>query len=158
MSVCTSTWVGEAAFLVCSVIVNVFTGKAGDEGWFALTVVPEEWNGAGRTDDGFRNYVGVTQPDGKIKVGKGLGRGKKKPQKLLKKVPGVTPLRAAGLESLVGQQVCAVVQDKDVKVHYYPLKGNLKGKSLGRVAFTVLSVSPSASALPAGDLPIVIDF
>lgn len=129
----------------------LYTGEVGDEGWFAITTVPGTWSGAGPTSDGLRNYVGKLQPSGNIEVGDGLGQGND-PEALLDKVPGVTPLRSTGLTQLVGQQICAVVQDSDVSINYDPLDGSLKGSSLGRVAFRVLSVTPlsgaSSSSLP----------
>ena len=121
--------------------IILFTGEVGDEGWFGLTSIPDAWADAGPTGDGLRNYVGEMDSDGNIVIGDGLGVGED-PEALLDNIPGVTPLRATGLESLVGQQVCAVVQDSDVSINYDPLNGSLKGDSLGRVAFRVLSVRP----------------
>ena len=138
--------------------ITLHTGEVGDEGWFALTSIPDAWAGAGPTNDGLLNYVGEMQPSGEIEVGDGLGRGND-PEALLDKIPGVTPLRATGLEALVGQQVCAVVQDSDVSINYDPLDGSLKGDSLGLVAFKVLSVTPltgeSSSSLPEVEVEIL---
>ncbi len=59
----------------------------------------------------------------------------------------------------MGRQVCAVVQDSDVSINYGPLNGSLKGASLGRVAFKVLSVTPltseSSSSLPEVEIEIL---
>ena len=67
-----------------------------DEGWFALTELPPSWDEAGPTDDGLRNFLAP---------GEGLGSGDD-PEALLDKIPGVTPLRATGLNQLQGQTVC----------------------------------------------------
>ncbi len=136
---------------------TLYSGEVGDEGWFALPSVPNDWSQAGPTTDGLRNYAGELQPNGEIEVGDGLGLGND-PEELLDKVPGVTPLRATGLALLVGQHVCAVVQDSDVSMNYDPLDGSLKGKSLGWVAFRVLSVTSvtggSSSSLPEVDIEV----
>ena len=88
----------------------------------------------------------------------GLGTGPD-PEKLLDKVPDVTPLRAAGLSLLVGKTVCAVVYDSDISMNYGPLSGSLKGANLGIVAFNVLSVIPlpdvSSSSLPIVEVEIL---
>jgi hypothetical protein len=122
------------------------TGQIGDEGWFALTTIPAEWDAAGPfSGDGLRNYV-VAGP------GLGLPNANGDREALLDKVPDVTPLRATGLKMLAGQQVCAVVYDSDIGINYGPLIGSLKGANLGTVAFHVDAVnSPprgSSSSLP----------
>jgi hypothetical protein len=119
------------------------TGRWWDEGWFALETVPASWARGGPSSNGLENYVGVMQPNGTILVGDGLGRGKY-PASKLHIVPGVTPLRAAGLQDLVGQQVCAVVYDNDIKYNYW--YGSLNGANLGRVAFKVISVNAVSGA------------
>ncbi len=138
--------------------ITLHTGEVGDEGWFALKTVPNSWANGGPSDDGLRNFVGVTMPNGKIKVGKGLGRGKDLESKL-DKIPDVTPLRASGLKALEGQQVCAVVYDSDISMNYDPLDGSLKGANLGRVAFEVISVTAltgwSSSTLPEAEIEIL---
>ena len=70
------------------------------------------------------------------------------------------PLRFTGLTELVGRRVCAVVFDSDVSINYDdPINGSLKGDTLGRVAFDVLSVTPlegfSSSSLPAVEIQIL---
>jgi len=131
--------------------IVLYTGQVGDEGWFALTSIPEAWAAAGPTTSGLRNYVGDP-------VGPGLGTGRKR-ESLLDKIPGVTPLRAAGLSLLEGRTVCAVVYDNDVSVNYDPLTGSLKGATLGRIAFRVGSVVPlvhlSSSSLPGVTIEIL---
>ena len=52
------------------------------------------------------------------------------------------PLRALGLNSLVGKDVCAVVYDSDISINYdktrsLGVNGNLQGETLGIVAFHV---------------------
>ena len=137
--------------------ITLHTGQVGDEGWFALKTIPNSWANRGPSDDGLGNFVGVTMPNGKIKVGKGLGRGKD-PESKLDKIPDVTPLRASGLKALEGQQVCAVVYDSDISMNYDPLDGSLKGANLGRVAFEVISVKAltgwSSSTLPEVEIEI----
>ena len=129
--------------------ITLYTGEVGDEGWFTLKTIPESWAAADpdpATDtNGLTNY---------ILAGPGLGTPDANGDReaLLDKIPDVTPLRATGLKALEGQRVCAVVHDSDVSINYDPLDGSLKGDSLGRVAFSVVSVTPltgeSSSSLP----------
>jgi len=122
--------------------ITLWTGQVGDEGWFAVKVIPPVWDAAGPTTDGLTNYV---------LAGPGLGSGRN-PEAHLDKIPKVTPLRATGLSMLVGQTVCAVVYDSDISMNYGPLEGSLKGANLGIVAFKVLEVNQlfgqSSSSLP----------
>ena len=78
---------------------------------------------------------------------------------MLDKIPDVTPLRATGLNQLVGRRVCAVVFDSDISINYDPLDGSLKGDNSGIVAFEVLSVSAltgfSDSSLPEVEIEIL---
>ena len=141
--------------------IKLHTGQVGDEGWFALKTIPISWLPAG----GLPGYVGTSaanpadpRPHG---VGPGLGGpdAKGDRESLLDKVSDLTPLRATGLKSLKGQQVCAVVHDSDVGINYGPLSGSLKGANLGIVAFKVLSVTPltgfSSSSLPEVEIEIL---
>lgn len=136
------------------------TGRGADKGWFALTEIPETWADAGPTDDGLRNFVGQKNSEGEIVVGEGLGIGNP-PQKYLNKVAGVTPLKGAKLQDLVGQKICAVVHHNEIKVKYIkgePLYGDLKGNYLGRVAFQVISVTENkcaSSSLPQVEIEIL---
>ncbi len=95
-------------------ILTLHTGAVGDEGWFALKTIPASWAAVGRTGEGLRNYLhadpGLGTPD--------LDGDR---EALLVQIPDVTPLRATGLRLLEGQQVCAVVYDRDVRVTYAPL-------------------------------------
>ncbi|MDX2286842.1 MAG: hypothetical protein NW241_21940 [Bacteroidia bacterium] len=111
--------------------IDLYTGEVGDEGWFALSAIPQSWTDAGPRDNGAINY---------LTPGPGLGAGDPDDDReiLLDKVPDVTPLRAEGLSMLVGKTVLAVVYDSDVSINYSPLLGNLQGANLGLVAFEVL--------------------
>ncbi len=125
--------------------IDLYTGQVGDEGWFAPKTIPTTWKNAGPTVNGTQNYLtpgpglGAKQPDDDREV-------------LLDKIPDVTPLRATGLTTLIGQTVLAVVYDSDISINYSPLNGNLMGHNLGLVAFDVLEVHErtdgSTSSLP----------
>jgi len=132
--------------------ITLHTGEVGDEGWFALKTIPDEWNDAGPTTDGLRNFF-LAGPG----LGTADGDGDREAQ--LDKIPDVTPLRAAGLKSLEGEIVCAVVYDSDVSMNFDPLNGSLKGSNLGIVAFEVLKVTQltgfSDSSLPQVDIGIL---
>ena len=124
--------------------ITLRTGEVGDEGWFALTEDPPQWEAAG----GVRGYLGdpssSPETDPPHGVGPGLGAEDDEGDReaLLDKIDGVTPLRAAGLELLTGEVVCAVVYDSDVSINYDdPINGSLKGANHGTVAFEVLSVT-----------------
>ena len=69
-------------------MIQLQTGRVGDEGWFAPQTIPDSWASAGPTADGLRNFLGLP-------VGDGLGVGDD-PEALLDKIPDVTPLRATG--------------------------------------------------------------
>jgi hypothetical protein len=129
----------------------LFTGQVGDEGWFAPKVIPQSWANAGPTADGLRNFLGNPSQPFPHNVGPGLGRGSD-PERLLDKIPYVTPLRAEGLHMLIGQTVCALVWDSDISINYGPLNGSLKGEKLGVAAFEVQDVvylsGFSSSTLP----------
>ena len=129
------------------------TGQVGDEGWFALTAIPDTWNDAGPGADGLTNY---------LNAGPGLGSEDANGDReaLLDKIDGVTPLRADGLKALEGVQVCAVVYDSDISINYDdPINGSLKGANLGIVAFEVGSVTErtddSSSSLPDVDIEVL---
>ncbi|MBK8969688.1 MAG: hypothetical protein IPM36_24135 [Lewinellaceae bacterium] len=125
--------------------IDLYTGQVGDEGWFAPKTILNSWKNTGPTTNGTQNYLtpgpglGAKQPDDDREV-------------LLDKIPDITPLRAAGLATLIGQTVLAVVYDSDISINYSPLNGNLMGHNLGLVAFDVLNVTErtdgSTSSLP----------
>ncbi|MFO7916333.1 MAG: hypothetical protein R6U43_11675 [Candidatus Krumholzibacteriales bacterium] len=121
--------------------ITVMTGQTGDEGWFAPNCIPAKWIcGYGYEDntclDGLemqkavRNYFGINGTDSIPS------------QERLDKIPDVRPLRALGINRLIGRIVVAVVYDSDVSINYdfdSPLgvNGNLQGETLGIVAFRV---------------------
>jgi hypothetical protein len=125
-------------------VITLYTGEVGDEGWHALTTVPSSWMQAGPTNNGTRNL---------LLAGPGLGGGNDQ-EKLLDKIPGVTPLRATGLKMLTGTTVLALVYDSDISINYSPLNGSLKGENLGLVAFDVLEVRKRTDG-SSGSLPAV---
>jgi hypothetical protein len=138
--------------------ITVKTGQTGDEGWFAPNCIPAKWlsgsSNACLTDlaqreQGISNYFGT---------GAGVPS-----QSRLDKIPAVMPLRALGLNSLVGKDICAVVYDSDISINYdkstFPFtSGNLQGETLGVVAFTVNQTTTlngfSSSTLPQVTLTI----
>jgi len=124
--------------------ITLFSGEVGDEGWHALKTIPSSWRTAGPTTNGSRNYLAA---------GPGLGSGEN-PEVLLDNIPNVTPLRARGLKMLIGKTVLAVVYDGDVATNYSPLKGSLKGETLGLVALRVVSVTKRTDG-SSGSLPKV---
>ena len=110
------------------------SGDVGDEGWFAPTQVRIGWKSAGpEQGDGLRNYA---------EAGPGLGSPDShgNSETLLENVPGLAPLRALGLTRLEGRSICAITVDGEVAIKYNPLSGDIRGKSLGKIAFQVLSV------------------
>ncbi len=126
--------------------IDLFTGAVGDEGWFTLKTIPASWQDAGPTSNGVRNY---------LLAGPGLGAAEgDDAEVLLDDIPDVTPLRATGLAMLVGRSVCALVYDSDVSINYAPLQGDLRGATLGLVAFDVTAVSARSDG-STSDLPRV---
>ncbi len=128
--------------------VTLYTGQVGDEGWFALIQTPEDWDDAGPTQNGTRNY---------LEAGPGLGGNED--DDLLDELPNVIPLRATSLAMLTGQRVIAIVYDSDISINYDPITGNLQGENLGIVAFEVLEVNErtdgSSSDLPSVNIRIL---
>ena len=59
---------------------------------------------------------------------------------LLNGVPNVVPIRADGLQMLVGRTVCAIVYSGAITV---TSTANLQGPTLGRIAFSVVSLVPA---------------
>ena len=137
--------------------ITLHAGEVGDEGWFALTSIPDSWDAAGPTNDGVQNFV---------QAGPGLGSSDANVDReaLLDEIPGVTPLRAESLALLLGRNVCGVVFDSDISINFYdangfPTDGSLKGVTLGTVAFKVSSVTQltgfSSSSLPEVNIEIL---
>jgi len=113
------------------------SGHNGNDGWFALKSVPASWASQEGAADGVENY---------LFAGPGLGSPDDNDdrQSLLNNVPNVTPVRATGLNLLVGRKVCAVVYLDDVVVTAgSPRTANLNGPNLGRIAFKVLALLPT---------------
>ncbi len=134
--------------------ITLWSGQVGDEGWFAVKTIPDNWVTAGPTDDGLMNY---------LLAGPGLGSADSEGDResLLDKIDNVTPLRATGLKQLEGCRFCAVVYDSDLSSVNYddPINASLKGANLGIVAFEVLEVrqlfGESSSSLPEVDIRIL---
>lgn len=125
-------------------IIELYSGEVGDEGWYALKSIPNNWANAGPASNGLFNF---------LVPGPGLGGGEDDREVLLDKIPNVTPLRATGLSMLQGTTVLALVYDSDISINYSPLNGNLMGSNLGLVAFDVLELKErldaSSSSLPS---------
>ena len=124
------------------------SGQEGNDGWFAIRSVPASWASEPGTDDGLQNYW---------LAGSGLGSPDENGDRtsLLASVTGVAPLRAAGLATLVGRQVCAVVHDGDVAVAGTPSAAALNGANLGVFAFEVTGVDTAGGDWPAVTIKIL---
>jgi hypothetical protein len=122
--------------------VTLLGGQEGNDGWFALRRVPAAWASEVGSDDGLQNY---------FLAGPGLGSPDESGERtaLLAGVANVVPLRAAGLNLLVGRQVCAVIYDEDIAVASgTPSTADLNGVNLGAVAFQVTSVEAAGTEWP----------
>ena len=138
--------------------ITVRTGQTGDEGWFAPTCIPQKWLGGSSN-----TCIDPNSPDFATAINRYWAGSV--PQDPLDKTPHVMPLRALGLNRLVGRNVCAVVYDSDVSINYdhgdpsLGVNGNLKGAALGRVAIRVNSTSTlnnfSSSTLPQVNITIM---
>jgi hypothetical protein len=137
--------------------ITVRTGQTGDEGWFAPTCIPSKWNSGSSNaciEPGSANFTATID-----KFWAGIIA-----QSRLDKTPHVMPLRALGLNALVGKDVCAVVYDSDISINYdhgtasLGVNGNLQGATLGVVAFRVDATNTlngfSSSTLPQVTLTI----
>jgi hypothetical protein len=116
-------------------------GQAGHEGWFALTSVPDTWQSAQGAGDGPQRFV---------LAGSGLGSPDVNDdrQSLLDNVAGVTPLRASGLQTLIGRHVCGVVYAAKISWTQDASGTSLRGATLGLVAFSVAAVGGGDAAEP----------
>jgi len=153
-------------------IIELQIGHISDQGWFAPQVIPSDWDDAGPTEDGIRNFFGNPANPPTFDVGPGLGTPDTDGDReaLLDKIPDVRPIRYHGLLGLLGMNVCAVVYDGDISINYnepeneFPSEsaigvkdGSLKGSNLGVVAFNVQRVipfgGPATSFLDQADDP-----
>ena len=143
--------------------ITIKSGETGDEGWFAPNCIPAKWISSYSNMDNncftgseqqlaIRNYVGLN------------GTSAIPSQERLDKIPDVRPLRALGLNRLIGKVVYAVVYDSDLSINYdlgTPLgvNGNLQGETLGVVVFRVNEVRTlnnfSSSTLPEVQITIL---
>ena len=121
----------------------------GNDGWFAARSVPSSWASEPGADDGLQNYW---------LAGPGLGSPDNTDNRvtLLTSVPDVVPLRAAGLWTLTGRTVCAIVYGRDIVVSPgTPARAGLGGANLGVAAFTVTSVDAGTGEWPAVTIQIL---
>lgn len=127
--------------------LDLFSGKVGNEGWFAVTAIPNMWINAGPSENGGRNFLAP---------GPGLGAVNIDGEKdiLLDNTSGITPLRATGLHMLKGATVIAVVYEGDIPYNYARKEANLKGRNLGIIAFEVEEIGKKNEKF-AGSLPSV---
>ncbi len=122
------------------------SGVVGAEGWFALAATPASWATAPDGADGLQNFVFA-------RAGLGVPAEDGQGPSQLQSVEGVVPLRAAGLQALVGKSVCAVVFADDIPLN---LSGtSLAGPTLGLAAFTVVGVSGGdTDTLPSVEIQV----
>jgi probable HAF family extracellular repeat protein len=151
--------------------ITVRTGQTGDEGWFAPNCIPQKWLNSAQSKTNNTCLEGANRD---LAVNNYFFSGKTPfvgapsswnlPQDRLDKVPHVLPLRARGLVSLEGKDVCALVYDSDISINYdhdKPLgvNGNLQGATLGIAAFRVNKVITldkfSSSTLPQVNITIL---
>lgn len=113
----------------------------GTDGWFAVRSVPASWATGDGSDDGLENF---------FVAGGGLGSPDENGDRvsLLGHVPGVVPLRAAGLNMLFRRQVCAVVYNGHIAPPDSTSATNLAGVNLGVVAFQVTGLGNSGTQWP----------
>jgi hypothetical protein len=108
-------------------------GSMGHEGWLAFTAAPATWVTAAGEDDALQSYwfsgPGLGAPD---PVAGGSRTSK------LSSVSQVVPLQTGGLAALVGRDVCAVAYVEEIPRD--ATGANLSGKTLGVLAFNVVSV------------------
>jgi hypothetical protein len=113
------------------------SGNAGNDGWFALRSAPIAWDSSEGANDGLKNFAiagpGLGSPD---------DNGDR--ESLLSSVSDVVPIRADGLAMLVGRTVCALVYSGDITVTAgSPPMASLQGPTLGRMAFSIVSLVPA---------------
>lgn len=124
-------------------------GTSGNAGWFALKATPASWVSVPGVDDAVRNF---------LLAGPGLGSPDAggDPESLLDSVQGVTPLHEAGLQMLIGRQVCGVVYANEIEWSFGAAGTTLRGPNLGLAAFNVVGItSTSAETLPSVEVEIL---
>ena len=114
------------------------TGEVGDEGWFALTNIPDKWVSTGPTDNGLRNFLGA---DNNTIVGLGLDN-----------ITNVMSIGNDQLVSMYGDSICAVVYAGEISVDSTNI-ANLAGSTLGIASFKIISIE--AQNRSSTTLPIV---
>jgi hypothetical protein len=118
-----------------SPILQIETGQTGDEGVFRFTRADPQvsaQNGAQFTAQQYFNGTGTAANENN-----------------LDKIRDVFPLRSVELNNTVGKTFCAIVYDSDISLDASRHEASLKGSTLGRTAFTVVStVARSGSYLP----------
>jgi len=150
--------------------ITVRTGQTGDEGWFAPNCIPAKWIASNSPSD-LTCLTGAARGSGinnLVFSGKtpfvGAPTSWNIPQSRLDKIPAVMPLRARGLVSLEGKDVCALVYDSDISINYNSSRtpftdGNLQGATLGIAAFRVNVVRTlnrfSSSTLPEVQITVL---
>jgi hypothetical protein len=117
--------------------VVLTSSQSGNDAWFALRTIPSAWESEPGLNDGLENFA---------LAGPGLGspddNGDR--ESLLDSITDVMPVRADGLALLVGRTACAVVYGEHVVVNGpSPTTASLRGATLGRVAFTIVSLLPT---------------
>ena len=143
--------------------ITVRAGETGDEGWFAPNCIPARWIGSFGHED--NTCLSGTEQQTALWNYSGMNGTDAIPsQERLDKIPDVRPLRALGLNRLIGTTVYAVVYDSDIGINYdlddpLVVNGNLQGETLGVVAFQVNGVRTlnnfSSSTLPEVQITIL---
>jgi hypothetical protein len=151
--------------------ITVVTGRTNDEGWFAPNCIPRKWlNSSVNSSDNtcLEGADRATAVNNFFFSGKtpftGAPSSWNIPQNRLDKIPHVLPLRARGLVSLEGKDVCALVYDSDISINYdhgttLGVNGNLQGATYGIAAFRVNKVRTlnnfSSSTLPEVQITVL---
>jgi hypothetical protein len=109
-------------------------GRDGSDAWFAIRNAPAIWSTTPGAGDGLQNFA---------LAGPGLGSPDDEGDResLLDVVSSVTPIHTAAFQMLVGRMACAVVYADNVTVSAGT--ASLKGSTLGRIAFKIVSVLPT---------------
>lgn len=115
--------------------------SVGADSWFGLQSVPDAWSSEPKAGDGLENY---------LYAGPGLGSpdASGEREKLLARVPGVYSLQLEVLDRLRNYPICALLYGEDLslpdsKSRDGTYTADLRGATLGLLAFRVLAVSTS---------------